>query len=707
MKVKGRIIRYIYRDEQNGFSIIAFNSLEKGLLKIKGIVSPYIDSTPMELELKAPEAGKDLYEILNLEEYINEPLLLAEFMENLKVQVQVRNEILKKVAAGNTFISVVEATEEAALPRKKEILNVRYQRLFREYLQKYTDIFSYFDANLFVSNFGKFAMSEFQRNPYMVSIRYLGIPMKEAEKIAKAMGNEPTDKDRVNAISFAQLQKAEREGHTCISVRDACPAIQEEVYSLAGIPLSIKYTESAIKANSSILTRKGYICLGNTYTGEELIARRIREIQKKARALFRKEELETAIQEIQEKEQIQYAPAQKAAFRLLEKSGVSVLTGGPGTGKTTVIKGLISAYLSKYPLADIVMTSPTGRAAQRMSETTGQEAMTVHRLVGIGRMTRGKEKISGSLIIVDESSMLDAEMAAWLLVAIQDDALVLFVGDIDQLPSVGPGNFLKDLINSGTVPVCRLQTVFRQSGESPIITNATRINQGSANLVENESFQIFRECSDKSMLERMKIIVQQEIGKTKDLFDLQILDTSHKGEAGIAEANRVLQEMINPAEKGKKSLRFGKSEFREGDKIITTSNNYEAGYFNGDIGKVIHIEDGRISVNINGKVIDIPRQNLRDVSLGYCISIHKSQGSEFKHAVILLPEKPAIMLKRNLLYTGVTRGKQKVSLISSKKSIEMCVANIDNTKRVTMLPTLLAGGLAIGTGKNYFGQQVG
>lgn len=340
-----------------------------------------------------------------------------------------------------------------------------------------------------------------------------------------------------------------------------------------------------------------------------------------------------------------------------------------------------------YPDNIIKLCAPTGRAAQRMTESTGMEAVTIHRLLDFRPCANGvvhkdaKNPIVADLIVVDEMSMTDTELMSIFLQAVQDGTLVLLVGDIYQLPSVGPGDVLHDIIFSEKVPVFRLTKVYRQAGDSPIVTNANKINDGHTDLVENEDFEIIIVQSDEELKDKILELTTQYYNPDKP-FDMQILAPSKKYDAGTKNLNKVIQEAVNP---GKKGFVFGDTTYRVGDKIIMLNNNYGHGYFNGDVGYVVAIDDNGVTVNILDVEIVITKGMMEDMSLAYGVTVHKSQGSEYPLAICALPKSPANMLVRNLFYTAVTRAKKKVIVVAVDGSVQASVRNNQTGKRKTGL----------------------
>lgn len=384
---------------------------------------------------------------------------------------------------------------------------------------------------------------------------------------------------------------------------------------------------------------------------------------------------------------VEYAPQQREAFGLLNAGGIVIVTGGPGTGKTTVINGLLTAYEQLYPNNIIKLCAPTGRASQRMKEATGREAITIHRLLEyqpFGDDVTYKDAnnpIEADLIVVDESSMLSIDIAEILFSAIKSGTMVMLVGDVDQLPCVGAGNVLHDLIHCGVVPKVQLTKTYRQAETSLIIKNAKQINNGYDILKTGDDFEVVSGQEDK-----LPELVLDEVGKynvTVNPFDMQVLTPARrKGESGAVALNKQLQSLLNPTGI---SMRYGDTIFRVGDKVMTIRNNYAVGYYNGDVGIIKSVSDDSLTIDIDGNILEITQELLDDVVLAYATTIHKSQGSEYKTAIIVLPSEPKSMLQRNLLYTAVTRAKEKCIIISGENTISKAVKRCDAVKRNTYL----------------------
>jgi exodeoxyribonuclease V alpha subunit len=375
---------------------------------------------------------------------------------------------------------------------------------------------------------------------------------------------------------------------------------------------------------------------------------------------------------------------------------VSILTGGPGTGKSTITGSIIR--LLKERRASVLLAAPTGRAAKRLSEATGLEAKTIHRLLEFSpaesvSFARDRENpLDADLIIIDETSMVDILLMNHLLNAIENGSHVLFVGDMDQLPSVGPGNVLRDLIDSGILPVVCLDTIFRQAEDSFIIVNAHRINHGEMPLFTKEAsdFFLFSEPDAEKAADWVEDVVCNRIPEKFGFNpnqDIQVLTPMHRGSAGVSALNERLQEKLNPPSPRKAQVQHGSRVFREGDRVMQIRNDYDRHIFNGDLGMVTKVdtEEQLVMVNFDERIVPCEPLQLEELVHAYAISIHKSQGSEFPVVVMPLLMQHYMMLQRNLVYTGVTRARKLVVMVGDKKAIGMAVRNNRISERNTML----------------------
>lgn len=534
-----------------------------------------------------------------------------------------------------------------------------------------------------------------KQNPYTVGMK-AGMTFEQCDRIARDEGITAVSVTRLRAVATQAAKMSSMSGDVFIPIAELYKrmrAIMEnDAYGEGELPASLLVT--GVTDNRELTIEQDLyenVYLARLYHAERNAAAQIVRLQQ---ASTPQQYDETIPEQIEAECGIRYAEQQKEAFRLLKRSGISILTGGPGTGKTTVINGLIAAYQKLHPNARVKLCAPTGRAAQRMTESTGLEAVTVHRLLDFRPYGQGDvmyknadNPINAGLIIMDEASMLDTELLSIFLSAVKSDTSVLFVGDENQLPSVGPGNVLHDMISAG-IPTVRLSAVYRQSSQSPIIQNAQRINDGNSDLIECSEFGLWFTDNPKNIAHKILSRVCT-LYDPQHPFDVQVLTPVRGGDAGVIGLNNMLQQMLNPRREGEPELAFGWARYRLRDKIIMLSNNYEKGYYNGGLGVVTDIADGCLTVDIMGKRIDIEREIMKDVSLSYAMTVHKAQGSEYKHVIIALPYKPANMLQRNLLFTAVTRAKTSVMIISENGALQKAVKTCNARQRNTRLQYLL------------------
>lgn len=548
---------------------------------------------------------------------------------------------------------------------------------------------------------GFVAIDLIKENPFRLARDIRGIGFKTCDRIALNMGLGNESEKRVDAGIEFVMHELQDEGHTAWPQGELATVVAEkleidESTAIDGIARVIKS-----KAMDRIETSHGeaYCQLPYTNSAESRIANAVR------RLLTNDSELppikiERAIQWAEEKAGFDFADQQKEAIRAALANKISIITGGPGTGKTTILRAIVSILRAKKTTP--ILAAPTGRAAQRLSESAGAFAQTIHRLLkfdpAAGAFTVDESKpLNGKFVIVDESSMLDTRIASSLCQAIPNTCHLLLVGDIDQLPSVGSGNVLKDIIDCQRIPLTRLDRIFRQSKKSSIVRYAHSINQGitalpdpvdsSAQLDPGEDFQFLRATDQSDCAAKIVDVCQQFVGRQLSLDPVsqsQVLAPMHRGESGVGNLNAILQSELNQQTR---SLRIGGSEFRMGDKVIQNRNNYDLGVFNGDIGIVesVNPEEGSLQVEFDRRSVQYQKADLLDLALAYAVSIHKSQGSEYQVVIIPLLKSHFMMLQRNLIYTAVTRGRKKAIVVGDPAAFAMAVRNSESKTRRTLL----------------------
>ena len=541
-------------------------------------------------------------------------------------------------------------------------------------------------------------------NPYRLARDIRGIGFRTADAIAMRLGIDKTAMIRVRAgISYA-LVEAMDEGHCGLPSEELLRLGVEllEVGKDLVLPaLDLELTEGSVIADS--VGDMPCVFLGGLYRAERVIAERLLQLAR-GKLPWPPIDPGKALPWVEQKSGLALTESQVEAIRLALLSKVLVITGGPGVGKTTIINAILRILAAKG--TNLLLCAPTGRAARRLTETTGFEARTIHRLLEVdptgGGFKRGGDSSYSEcdLLVVDEtSSMVDVRLTQALLKAIPDHAALLIVGDIDQLPSVGPGQVLADIIASGSMPVVRLTEVFRQAAESRIITSAHRINRGimpDLSRPDGDSDFYFARADDPEtavplIIDLVKTRIPRRFG-LNSIRDIQVLCPMNRGGVGARSLNIELQAALNPAGE-RKVERFGWT-FAPGDKVMQIENDYDKEVYNGDIGYVDDLDDnaGELTASFDGRAVTYGFGELDTLVPAYAATIHKSQGSEYPAVVIPVLTQHYTMLQRNLLYTGVTRGKQLVVLVGQKKAIAIAVRNVSGRRRWSKLNEWLGGG---------------
>ncbi|MDN2584147.1 ATP-dependent RecD-like DNA helicase [Aquibium sp. ELW1220] len=543
--------------------------------------------------------------------------------------------------------------------------------------------------------YGTDAVQIMSENPYRLARDIRGIGFRTADTIAEKLGVEKTAMIRVRAgISFA-LTEAMGDGH-CGLPRTQLIGLAEKLLDVPAALIESAMVEELAEGTVTADTVGDAECIFLTglYLAERAIAEQLKRIQT-GPLPWPEIDADKALPWIEQKTGLTLAASQSAAVRLSLKSKVTVITGGPGVGKTTIVNSILRILAAKS--VKLLLCAPTGRAAKRMTEATGMEAKTIHRLLEFDPKAfgfkRGDENpLDCDLLVVDESSMVDVLLMQSLLKAVPSTAALLIVGDIDQLPSVGPGQVLADIIGSGAVPVVRLTEVFRQAAQSKIITTAHAINAGRMPDLappEGETDFYFVPAADpEQAVLRIVELVSKRIPSRFGLDpikDIQVLCPMNRGGVGARSLNVELQAALNPAG-DKKVERFGWT-FAPGDKVMQIENDYDKDVYNGDIGMIedVDLDEGEVAVNFDGRKVTFAFGELDTLVPAYAATIHKSQGSEYPAVVIPVMTQHYAMLQRNLIYTGVTRGKKLVVLVGQKKAVAIAVKNVAGRRRWSKL----------------------
>ena len=606
--------------------------------------------------------------------------------ETLNVIEENPDDLLRVPGIGKLRVEQIKKSWE----EQKEIKNIML------FLQEH-DV-STTHATKIYKTYGGDSIRVVKENPYRLADDIWGIGFRTADTIAGKLGVGKETPVRLRSGLLYTLNKLSEEGH-CYARRDQLMKTGAELLEVGEDLLSEVLDEMILHEDvkaEPIADEEGggtdtAVYLPPFWFSETGTARRMKQIFSSPSAIsVNLNGLEDRIQRVTG---MSYDPVQMDAIRSAARSKILILTGGPGTGKTTTTLGILTAF--RQAGAKILLAAPTGRAAKRLSEATGMEAKTIHRLLEVkppdGYQKNEENPLEGDVLIVDECSMIDIMLMYNLLKAVPDTMTLIMVGDVDQLPSVGAGNVLRDVIESDVFPVVRLNRIFRQAASSRIITNAHRINRGRMPDLSNgrESDFFFLEQDDpEAAAQEIVTLVKERLPRAYRTRDIQLLTPMQRGVVGAANLNLVLQEALNPSSPG---LKRGGVEFRQQDKVMQIRNNYDKEVFNGDIGTVtrVNTEDRELTVVFDGREVLYDVTELDELVLAYATTVHKSQGSEYPIVVMPVLMTHYVMLQRNLIYTGVTRAKKVLVMIGSKKALAMAIRNVTVTRRNTRLEARL------------------
>jgi exodeoxyribonuclease V alpha subunit len=547
-----------------------------------------------------------------------------------------------------------------------------------------------------VRKYGKDAINVVRANPYRLAHEVWGIGFRTADAIAEKLGIARDAPERLEAGLLHGLEASAEDGHIMLP-DDELVARAAELLQIDGARLPPRL--GALEARGLVVRevlgdRGACTALPDLLRAETQAAARLAELARHPpRAMTL--DLGAAIHAFQAVTGLELAGQQRRAVEAALRDPCVVITGGPGVGKTTIVKAIV--HLARLGHRQVALAAPTGRASKRLAEATAAQAMTIHRLLEFqpheGGFARGREHpLDADVVIVDEASMIDTVLFDALLAAIRTGAQLVLVGDVDQLPSVGPGQVLADVIASDAATVIRLTEIFRQAAESKIVVSAHRINRGELPDLESppgdaDFYFIGRDDPQEARATIVELVAERIPRRFgfDPIADVQVLTPMHRGELGTAAVNEALQDRLNPARDGIAELARGERRFRRGDKVMQLRNDYDKNVYNGDIGVIegIDLEGGVLRVDFEGRITTYERAELDQLVHAYAVSVHKSQGSEYPAVVIPLVTQHYMMLQRSLLYTAVTRGKRLVVLVGTRRAVALAVRNADARRRYT------------------------
>ena len=724
--ITGFVEHIVYRNEENGYTVLNLASNEEDEVTCVGVFQMISEGESLELtgeytvhpsygpqfkvqqySIKAPE------DIASIERYLGSGAIKG-------VGAALAARIVRKFKE-DTFRIIEEEPERLA-----EIKGIS-ERKAQEIAQQTEEKRELRQAMIFLQNYGislSLAVKIYQtyqldmyriiqENPYRMAEDVTGVGFKIADEIAHRVGIHLDSDFRIRSGIMYVLQQASLEGHTYLPeellTRRAC-----ELLGVDASGVEKHYMDMAIDRKLILKQSEAEVQIyASTFYYMELnVAVMLRELNVKYD--FSETAVEQRIRKIEQLSELELDEMQRTAVKEAVRSGLIVITGGPGTGKTTTINTIIQYFESEG--MDIALAAPTGRAAKRMSETTGYEAKTIHRLLELsggmdehaGFERNEQNPLETDVIIIDEMSMVDITLMHNLLKAVVAGTRLILVGDVNQLPSVGPGSVLKDIIDSHACNVVRLNRIFRQASESDIIVNAHKINRGEPVSLDNKSRDFFfLKRYDANVIISICIqLIRQKLPKYVNAspFDIQVLTPMRKGLLGVERLNTILQQYLNPPDGKKAEREHGQTIFRVGDKVMQIKNNYQAeweirsrynipiekglGVFNGDMGIVREINSFSETLTVEyeeRRMVEYPFKELDQLDLAYAITIHKSQGSEYPAVIIPLLTGPRMLMNRNLLYTAVTRARKCVTLVGDEKAFYNMEANVNEQKRYSGL----------------------
>lgn len=723
--VKGFVEGIVYKSEETGYVVAKINSDNKTITAVGTV--PFINEG-QQLKLTGEwkmhkQFGKQ-FSIQKCEEVIPDTIDGIEKYLSSGVIRGIGPITAKKIIShfGKDALDIMDND----INRLKEIEGIgekKFSIICESYIEQHDlkDIIIFFQGHgisysqclKIYKRFGADAKEIVKNNPYILCREIKGVGFTTADRLASLIGIDKESEERVKSGIEFIISRFCAAGNTYMPKEK----VIEETFELLNVDkVLIEQSIYNLSIENKLIVQKigdiEGIFIPIYYYSELGITEKIAKLSIENYQTINTD-INFEIENFERKQKIKFADSQKEAIIGAFTNGIEIITGGPGTGKTTIIKAIIDIYENQG--MKVLLAAPTGRAAKRMTESTGREAKTIHRLLDItagesedDAVVEADEPLDGDVIIIDEASMIDIFLMHNLLKAIRVGTRLIIVGDVDQLPSVGAGNVLKDLINSALIKVVVLKEIFRQGAESLIITNAHRINNGEMPFLnqKDKDFYFIRNENLDSILNTVLDLANRRLPNFNKKWDkrrdIQILSPMKKGVLGVLNLNEKLQEILNPPSNSKNEKRQGNMVFREGDKVMQTKNNYSIkwtllsngdsvegeGVFNGDMGFIQSIsEDEKIVTVIfdDDKKVIYDSESIEELELAYAITIHKSQGSEFKVVVIPSFMGTPFLMNRNLLYTGITRAKELVTVVGYPKALQYMVSNVNSAERFSSL----------------------
>lgn len=730
MKIRGSVEDVVFRNAENGYSVVYLDCGQE-LVTAVGIFPPLGEGETLELEGEFKENNKFGNQFVAKQVKFIQPTSVDAIYKYLSsglfkgIGESTAQNIIDEF--GDKTLDIIEfdcaklvkvkgVSMKKALAISETLKSLKQMQATILYLQQYE-----VGLNLAIKIYKAYESKTkniITKNPYQLIDDVPGVGFITADKIALKLGFDSDCRFRISAaINYCLYNSGIKNGHTYLPKHLLCA----EVSKLVGFDdeafINKVYSvidDNVVMGKVVVLTKDNQeIVMSNAaFLTEQSIAAKIVEMNNLGCEILT--DIDRDISEFERVNNITLHEGQNEAIKNCINYGVNVITGGPGTGKTTIIKCIINILKEKKLV--VCLCAPTGRAAKRLSEATGEQAKTIHRLLDLSFKEDGKgyftynenTMLDGDVIIVDEVSMCDEYVFNSLIKAIKKGGRLIMVGDKDQLPSVGAGNILADIIGCGKVKINYLSQIYRQSNDSQIITNAHLINQGKMPIFNNKSKDFFfdNQSESKIILQNTVDMVTKRLPKFANISpkDIQVLCPMKKGVAGVENVNNVLQDTLNPLVDRRNQITVGENNFRVGDKVIHTVNNYQmewknqqenlagVGVFNGDIGEVVEVDIKIPSLTVlfeDGRQAVYRGSDFEQINLAYAISIHKAQGSEFEVALIAIAGGNYMIMTKNLLYTAVTRAKKMVVLVGSEESIKKMVSNNFTVKRFTMLSNFI------------------